>query len=348
MGLTKLPNGFYAAPNIGGELLDLFTGIYGGIYFVDGDKGADGNDGSTPDFAYKTIQAAVTAAAANNVSNTNYCGSNIYIKALKMAAGASDPVSYAESITVPATGGDRMNLIGVSANRTQMGLPQIKPAGAAHVYAITLNAPGCTINNLGINGNSTAGAPINGAVLLNSNGATGTISSHGTTISNCHIKNCAGTTVTDCRTGGAIDWSAYGDAWQVRIVGNQFYKNVCDVCLIGTSNSVPQDVVIENNIFSGPTASVDTQLYLAGGSGMNGVYIRNNLFPCIGTLSSAVVKRFISATGCIGLMEGNVFGTATTLTFGAAGTGALIPTTVFMPRNYRETTTGVSSEVFRT
>jgi hypothetical protein len=81
---------------------------------------------------------------------------------------------------------------------------------------------------------------------------------------------------------------------------------------------------------------------------MNGVFIRNNIFPCIGTLGSATVKRMISATGCVGVMEGNSFGTSTTLTFGAAGDGAVVPTTMFMPRNYRETTTGVSSEVFRT
>jgi hypothetical protein len=182
--------------------------------------------------------------------------------------------------------------------------------------------------------------------LLDDDGSTKT--AFGTEIAGCHFKNCAGTTVTDCRTGGAIDWSAQGNAWQVWIHDNNFYKNVCDVCLLGTSGSVPQDVIIQSNVFSGPTGSVDTQLYLAGGSGMSGVSILDNIFPVIGTLGSAVVKRFISATGCIGIMSGNSFGTSTTLTFGATGTGALIPTTVFMPKNYRETTTGVSSEVFRT
>ena len=44
-------------------------------------------------------------------------------------------------------------------------------------------------------------------------------------------------------------WSSDGGAWQVRIAGNVFYKNVGDVILKGTSVSVPQDVIIENNIF---------------------------------------------------------------------------------------------------
>jgi hypothetical protein len=346
MSLTKLPYGIAAFPLVGSNLLDMFTGTYNNLWFVDGDKGSDGFDGRSPESAKATIQAAVTAAAALNLITKS--GSTIYIKAKYMVAGSSDPSSYAEAITIPAAGGERTALIGVSENRTQMGLPQIKVGGAAHTYAIDIKASGCIIANLGINGNSAAGAPINGGILLDSDGATGTYRADGTTIINCHFKNCAGTTITDCRTGGAIDWTANGDCWQVRIIGNRFYKNACDVCLLGTSNSVPQDVVIEDNIFSGPTASVDTNLYLAGGSGMVSVHIRNNVFPAIGTLGSAVVKRFISATGCVGVMEGNSFGTSTTLTFGAAGTACLIPTTMFMPRNYRETTTGVSSEVFRT
>ena len=328
------------------EVLGGLGNDYANVFYVDGDNGSDSNIGTSPDTATATIQAAVTLAAASNTTNKN--GSIVYIKALKMAAAATDPSSYAENITIPAAGGDRMTLIGVSNNRTQGGLPQIKPGGTVASVCIDIRANGVTIANLGINGNSTAGAALNIGVKINSDGATGTYSSYGTSILSCHFKNCTGTTVTDCRTGGAITWSANGDGWSTLIKGNNFYKNVCDICLLGTSNSVPQDVIIEDNVFSGPTASVDTQLYLAGGSGMNGVIIRNNIFPAIGTLGSAVVKRFISATGCVGIMEGNSFGTATTLTFGASGTGALIPATVFMPRNYRETTTGVSSEVFRT
>jgi hypothetical protein len=186
---------------------------------------------------------------------------------------------------------------------------------------------------LGFNGNSTAGAPINGAILLDDNNSTKTCI--GTTIMNCHFKNCAGTTVTDCRTGGAIDWPAAGNAWQVYIGYNRFYKNVCDICLLGTSNSVPQDVIIEGNHFSGPTASVDTNVYLAGGSGMTGVHVCGNVFGPLGTLGSAVVKRVISATGCTGIFSGNWVET-TGKTFGAAGDAGLIPTTMMIAGNWQD------------
>jgi hypothetical protein len=341
--ITKLPYGFQASPLIGGGL-DMFSSSFAGlgnIYFVDGDNGADGNNGLSPDSPKATIQSAVTAAAANAVD-----GGVVYIKARDMAAGASDPVSYAENVIIPASA-SRLSLIGVSGNRTQCGLPQIKVGGTVASALLTVRAPGCLIANIGFNGNSTAGAPLNVGILLDDDGSTK--SACGTSIISCHFKNCTGSTVTNGKTGGAITWAATGGAWQVLIKDNRFYKNVCDICLLGTSVSVPQDVVIENNVFSGNAADVDGQLWLkGGGSGMLGLVLRSNVFPVVGAIGSGQIAKFGDLTGCTGIMEGNVFGTSTTLTFGAAGTAMFVPTTVFMPRNYRETTTGVSSEVFRT
>jgi hypothetical protein len=289
-------------------------------FFVDGTNGSDSNDGSSWDVAFATIQAAVTAASA---------GATIYVAPKKMAAGAVDPVDYAETIIIPATK-PNLSIIGYVSNRTQGGLPQIKK-GSGAVALLTVRAPGCLIANLGFNGGSATG----GGILLDDDGSTK--SAFGTTIIGCHFKNCKGATATDARTGGAIQWAAAGNAWQVRIVGNMFYKNVGDIVLLGTSGSVPQDVVIENNIFSGPAANVDCNLYLAGGSGMNGVYVINNIFPALPAVGSGSVVRFIDATGCIGILADNYFGDTTTATgYGAAKTKAKIPTTVFLPRNYNE------------
>jgi hypothetical protein len=315
----------FGAKILSSEVLGAGIDDFANIWYVDGDNGSNSNVGNTPSTAFKTIQAAVSAASTDDI---------VFIRQRDMAVGATDPVSYAESVTIPATA-DRLKLIGYSTGRVQQGVPQIKPAGTTHVYCLTVNSPGCLIANLGFNGNSTAGAPLNGAILLNSNGATGTISAAGTTIQNCHFKNCAGTTVTDATTGGAIDWTANGDCWQVLIKNNRFYKNVCDICLLGTSNSVPQDVVIQENIFSGPTASVDCNLYLAGGSGMNGVIVDNNNFGPIGTLGSGTVLRLISATGCIGMFSRNMCQT-TGKTYGAAGSGGLVPTTMMIAGNYQD------------
>lgn len=337
--ITNFPNGISAFPVIGSGSSDYFSGGRGGsVYFVDGDNGNDTNDGKSPSSAFATIQTAVTAAATNNLLYKT--GSTVYVMARYMVAGSTDPVSYAETVIIPAAGGDRMNLIGVG-NRTQGSLPQISK-GSGSVALITVRAPGCTIANLGINGNGSTG----GGILLDDNGTTKT--AFGTVIYNCHFKNCAGSSATDGRTGGAIQWSSAGGPWQVLVKGNRFYKNVSDIVLLGTSNAVPQDILIEDNVFSGPAASVDTNIYFAAGSGANGIIIRNNEFTAFPAIGSGSVVRFMDLTGCIGTVVGNAFSTSTTLTFGATGTGAKVPTTVFMPKNYRETTTGVSSEVFRT
>jgi hypothetical protein len=306
----------------------------GKILFVDGTNGSDTNDGLDGwSNAKATIQAAVTAGTAFDT---------VLIAAKAMAAGATDPGSYSESIIIPATH-EGMALVGVSRGRTQGGLPQIKPAGAANGACLTIRSCGCHIQNLGFNGNSTAGAPINNGILLDDDNSTKT--AIGTTIENCHFKNCAGSTVTSGATGGAIVWSAAGGAWQTHIKGNRFYKNVADVCLLGTSQTVPQDVIIEDNIFSGPAASVDCNLYLAGGSGMNGVIIRNNVFGQLPAIGSGAVKRYIYATGCVGMAVQNFFGCQTSgtggtpITFKVSGTGAEIPVTLHMAGNFGQSIT---------
>ena len=311
---------------------------FGTVRFVDGTNGSDTNNGESWGDALATIQAAVTASSA---------GDTIYIAAKTITAGATDPTSYAESIIIPAAK-TSLSLIGVSRGRTQMGLPQIKPGGVTTgISLLTIRAGGCLIKNIGFNGNSTAGAPINNGILLDDDGSTK--SACGTTIEDCHFKNCAGATVGDGRTGGAIVWSANGGAWQVRIKGNRFYKNVCDVCLLGTSVSVPQDVVIEDNVFSGAAADVDVNLWLkGGGSGMNGVTIRNNVFQQFPALSAGQVKLFIDATGCVGIASGNVFAcntnaSGTPKTFKANGTGAIIPTTLHFVGNFGQSQTAAEA-----
>jgi len=324
--LTNFPNGISAFPVIGAGSFDVFAGANENVYFVDGDFGSDGNDGKSPDSAMATIQAAVTAAAARNA--TYKMGSVIYIKALKMAAGATDPASYEENIVIPADGGDRMTLVGVSAGKTQGGLPQLKDGATTTQHILVIRAPGCAVVNLGFNGAGNTG----GGILLDDDASTK--SAFGTSILNCHFKNCKGSTATNAATGGAICWSAAGGAWQVLIKGNKFYKCVGDVVLLGTTSSRPQDVTIEDNIFSGPAGSVDCNLYLKGGSGMDGVVINNNVFPAWPAIGSGTNVMPISATGCVGVMTNNTFG-CTGKTFGAAG-NSLIPTTLLMANNYQE------------
>lgn len=315
----------YGAKILESEILTGQNQFSDNIFFVDGDHGSDSNSGNSPTNAKLTIQAAVTAASA---------GDTIYIKAKDIHALSTDPESYAEAIVIP-NDKPQLKLIGVGTGLTQGGVPQIKGSTTATTSVIlTIQAPGCLIANLGFNGAGTTG----GGILLDSDGGT-TKDAFGTTIIGCHFKNLKGSTATDCRTGGAIMWSANGGSWQVRIEGNVFYKNVGDIILKGTSVSVPQDVVIKNNTFQGIATAVDCHLFLTGGgSGMLGVTVDGNTFAdVLPALSSGSIVRYADMTGCTGLFSNNVFGGSyTTSGFGAAKAAAKIPTTVGIAHNYSD------------
>ena len=324
--ITKLPNGFYAVPLIGGNVQDLFAGTSwdnktdgGNIFFVDGDNGSDGWDGHSPETPTATIQGAVNLAAA---------GAVIYVKPRRISATGTDPVNYAETIIIPNEK-PGISIIGANWGRTQGGLPQIK-IGAGSTAMLTIRAPGCLIANLGFNGGGSTG----GGILLDDNGTTKV--AMGTTIMNCHFKNCAGTGGINGKLGGAIQLS--GAPWQILIKGNRFYKNLADITTISVAYSDPQDIVIEDNIFSSEAANTDLNVYItSGAAGALGIVIRNNVFPAFPNITSGVNKLFCVLTGCTGVLVGNVFG-GNGYTFKAAGTGGLVPATMLIAGNSQEAT----------
>lgn len=291
----------------------------GRVFYVDGTNGATGNNGKGWNTAFKTIAAAISAASA---------GDTIFITAKDITDTTGDPTSYAETLEIPLAKSS-LSLIGVSRGRTQGGLPQIK-IGTGTTAMLTISAPGCLIANLGFNGASSTG----GGILLNDDYSTA--SAFGTSIVGCHFKNCA-KHATDGRLGGAIFTTVDGNAWQVFIQGNRFYKNLADIVVVGTNNTVPQDWVIRDNVFSGPAANTDVNIYI-GGSGVAGLIIDNNVFegglPAIG--SGSVVQFMVLPSGCLGVFSRNILG-CTGLTFGdGSTTGGDIATTMFMAANYQE------------
>lgn len=309
------------------------TGVHdialpGNLYFVDETNGSDSNTGlDTWANAKATIQAAITAASQ---------GDTIYIAPVEVSAGDTDPGSYSENLVI-APAKAYLSLIGVPRGRTQGGLPQLKVGATTTSPLLTIRAPGCTIRNLGFNGNGGTG----GGILFDEVTSTG--QAWGTAIENCHFKNCVGTTATNAATGGAIQWPSAGGAWQILIKGCRFYKNVGDVVLKGTGSSIPQDVVIEDCIFSGPAASVDCNIYAAG-DGFNGVSIRNCQFqqkPAIGSGTNA--KYIVLPTGTVGMITGCTFGAqsnpsgGTQMTWKASGTAADFPTTVHIAGCFGQT-----------
>jgi hypothetical protein len=311
--------------------------------YVDGTYGNDSDTGRSPDHALATIQKAVDKAAE---------GWTIYVFPKVHTDYTGDPVSYAETVIIPYAKSN-LGLIGVGRGRTQGGLPQIKK-GSGSTALITIRAPGCLIANIGINGSGSTG----GGILLDDDYAAK--AAFGTTIQNCHIKNCVGSTATNSATGGGIMWTTAGNAWQVNIVGNKFYKNVGDIVLMGTTNTRPQDILVQHNIFqSSPTSSTDCNINGAQG-GFQSIVIDSNVFGDVPALGSGSVALYMDLTGAQeGMLTRNVFGAITAeaevdVTFGAAGTAAKVPTTVFMAGNWGQSGStaaaadGAAGEVFRT
>jgi len=304
-----------------------FAALPKDIIYVDGDNGIDTNDGLSWDAPMKTIQAAVTLAPA---------GGTVLVKPKAIPVGSADPADYAETIIIPNTK-PGLALIGYNTGRAQGALPQIKK-GAGSTALLTIRAPGCLIAGLGFNGGSATG----GGILLDDDGATKL--AFGTSIIGCHFKNCAGSSATDGRLGGAIQWASTGGAWQILIKDCRFYKNLADIVLLGAGGGVTvQDVVIEDCVFSNPGTSVDVNLWL-GGNGITGLVIRRCTFQELPAITSGSVARYMDLTGCVGVLTDCNFG-CTGLTFRNAsmGTGARVPATVFISCCYQQVAAGAGA-----
>lgn len=288
----------------------------GNTFFVDGDNGNDGFDGTSPDVAKATIQAAVTAAAA---------GGAIYVKARKIAAGGTDPVNYAETIIIPA-GKAGLSIIGIASGTKQAAQPQVKK-GSGSTALLTIRSPGCLIQGITFNGGSATG----GGILLDDDGSTKT--AMGTVIRKCVLKNCVGSVATDGSKGGGVMIASTGGAWDTLVEECLFYNNIGGFVLLGTADAVPQDITINRCIFTSSTAAGrDVDIWGNAGSGMVAVVINEclfGIFPAAGTKNN-----YMDLTGCTGLLSRNSFA-SNGKTFGAAA-NVLVPTTVGIAGNYQD------------
>lgn len=265
---------------------------------------------------YNTIQAAVTAAPEN---------STIYVVAGEITAGGTDPVSYAENVTIPA-GKAGLKLIGLGNGTKQASQPQIKK-GSGSTAMLTVRSPGCLIQGITFNGGSSTG----GGILLDDDGSTKT--AMGTIIRDCVFKNCVGSGATDGSTGGGVMIGSNGGCWDTLIDSCLFFNNIGGFVLLGTAAAVPQDITINRCIFtSSAAASRDCDIWGNVGSGMVGVVISEclfGIFPAAGTKNN-----YMDLTKCTGLLSRCSFA-SNGKTFGAAA-NVLIPTTVGIAGNYQD------------
>lgn len=311
---------------------------WGNYWYVDGNKSA-GGAGQDWDDAFATIQAAVDAAGDGDV---------IYIK--PKTPGIWDPVAYAEDVVIPYTT-THLSLIGVSSSKAFGALPHID--SGTTTAAITVRSPGCRISGLSM---ANSGSTTGGGVLLDDDGSTK--AAYGTTIDNCYFYECPAAGVVS--GGGGVYWSANGGAWQIRILNNYFMSCSAGISLLGTAQSRPTDILIQGNTFaSWVNTQVDCDIYLAGGSGAQGVVIDSNYFATV-DVPNATEDHYMNLTGCEGLVSNNLFACVTAeaeteKSFGASThTAAKIPATVRMANNWGESgataaaADGAAGEIFRT
>jgi len=301
---------------------------FGEKYWVDGDNGVDPATNALFDGRpFKTPTAAISKAAA---------GDTIFIRPRPMAGGASDPVSYAETLIIPA-GKSLLRLVGFGSGPAQGAQPQIKK-GAGSAAQLTIRSPGCQIVGLSINGGDATG----GGILLDDDSglpaAQGgeTKSAFGTIIADCFFKNCEG--ATHAGTGGAIQWSANGGAWQVLISGCHLFKCRGGIVMKGTGIAIPKDVVIEDCTFdSDDRALIDCDIFAAA-DGINGLIIRRCAFGTVdvpGYGGAGAHARYIYLTGSVNGHISDCTFACTGKTFGN-GDAAVYPVTVRSAHCYQE------------
>jgi len=234
MGLTNFPHGIMATPNLGAM---RFSNPWSTHYFVDGDYGSDGNVGTDPSTAFKTIQAAVTASIGGDV---------IYIRPKTYTLGTGF-ARYEEDVSVTLGGAGGSGVTATNANISLIGITQrLRPSdylGVRWKFSsatnLTVDAPALHIENIGFF-SEAATYTIN----LRDNGSTrtqqGTI---GFSIYNCEIKGDGklyanggdGMQIVNCRFQSKYDGTTGG----IQLVGstNQCKRVVIQACEFIGGNS---------------------------------------------------------------------------------------------------------------
>jgi len=328
--LQKMGGALTSVPAINANFEELYAdyGIASGNpwatkRYVDGTNGTDTNDGLTPSKSFKTIQAAINASAR---------GDRVLIrpKECNTAAGETDPGSYEENITITAK--DGLQLIGIGRGITQGGQPQLKVGATTTDPIITVNSFGVGIHNLSVNGSGATGG---GIKLVTS--AASSYDAGGLVVSGCHFKNAKGSAAA--ATGGAIWWSTDGGCWNVDISNCDFHNCRGGIIMPGTGRSIPQDVKIRGcRFYATANTTTDADIYVAA-DGIIGLVISDCDFGTVDVpayATSPTAARYISlGAGTAGIIARCTFAcitdsTGSEKTFGAAGTGAIFPTTVRM------------------
>lgn len=289
MGYTNFPNGVtsFGVPITGSG--SRFSNPWSTIYFVDGDNGSDGNVGTSPTSAFKTIQQAVTASTGGDV---------IYVKPKTYTIGTGF-ARYTEDVTLIPGGGGGSGVTAPNANKSIIG---VTPRSVAsdfmgvrwkHASAVALNveAAGTHIENIGF---FCEGATA--AVYFEGDGATYTKSGHtGSSLYNCAIKGEGGVLAN-----GSDSLQIINCQFQAKYDGN---TSGIIITLDGT-NVNRRPVVMGCRFIGGNGTAMDSAPIIWTGKVENGL-IANNYFD-LGT----TVQINIATAGSSGIIANNYFAEA--------------------------------------
>lgn len=293
------------------------------VYFVDDKTGNDGNTGTDPSAAFKTIGKAISTAGAWDVI---YIAPKVWTSLEYSYPGLN--TAYAESNTIPyAKAG--LAIVGI-AHQGLVGVPHgvvIRETASATTANMAVNAPMCAFENLAFErgGTETGGQlTFQGGVAASNEGNAGSVY-------NCYFFYGNGTTAISPGYAGAI---SAGQVWGLT-VRNNYFLGCRGGIQFNSGTATAGSFIAQGNIFCSRNATAseidfDIMVYTQGAAC---VVITDNYFAhLIPTLSGGSALRYVSIQSDVrqGIVANNHIGNAhnTTLTTGPSGTAISTPTNI--------------------
>jgi len=267
MGLTHLPHGLIATPNLGGtgRLMDMFNSD--NIWFVDAVNGSSGNTGKEP-----TKALALPSQAISKASH----GAAIYIKPyLVDQSVTSSSVYYTDDIIIPYEKAG-ISLIGCGLpcpnNYGGVGLRPSTVTGTL----VTIKSSGNTLENLCLTLNG--GTADQGQSIVNStrNNTAGSYSrSYSGLIRNCRFTEDKSHPSPATPYPGCISLNCAVNY----IIEDCIFDSCLNALMMQSVVGNAEQVVFQRNIVGGLCSARDVDIYLSINSAdCNGIVIRDNVF----------------------------------------------------------------------
>jgi len=277
-----------------------FSSPWATHFFVDGTYGGDSNDGKTPDQAYKTIQAAVTASTGGDI---------IYVRPKSYTLGTGF-ARYSEDVSVTLGGSGGSAATATNANKSIIGITQRGASatdflGVRWIFAtatpLTVDAPCLHVENIGFFVEAATYA-----INLRCNGATRT--QEGTTgfsIYNCAIKG---------------DGKLYANGGNELAIVNCRFQAKYDgttggIQLVGSTNQVARPIIKNCEFIGGNSYNMATAP-IATAAPVYDLMIRDCYFSVV---TDSGVYIDIAGTSNTGLVANCYFASADLSTTGIPG-----------------------------